>query len=539
MRNGVLCCFAILLAGGSAHAQWPAYAPQGYPAYAPQGYPAYGPQGFPGYAPPAAYPAMRPQPGFYPGHPGSAPFAAPSPYMFPQGAGMPQTLPGTPGGAQFIPAVNAGAAAGKAEAGAGKVEPKKAEKCETTEIVGPPMVDLPFAPLMPAEPEAVMLKPGGVPPAPEPSSFHRPHHDHLWLSGEYLASWIRRGPLAAPLVTNGFRGDAVPGAIGQPGTVQRFGGDDIDYDTFSGFRAGLGLWMDHENRYSLSFSGFWLAEESVNFSAASDAAGNPVITRPFVNAISGQEGVYVVAFPAFAAGRIDIQSTSQLYGGEVNFSCHSYCHRRLHLEGLVGFRTLRLEEDLRVRDQLTALQFGGLTFQGNFLNAGDMLSTSDQFATSNTFYGFQTGGKARWEFDWFVVDLFGKVAFGANNQRVDIDGQTTLITPAGVQTANGGVLALPSNSGAFRRHVFSLVPEAGINIGVDAHPNVRLLGGYSLLYWTNVVRPGRQIDRTLNPAQVPSDQAFGAVLGPPRPAFSFQGENFWAHTFNFGLEFHY
>ena len=109
----------------------------------------------------------------------------------------------------------------------------------------------------------------------------------------------------------------------------------------------------------------------------------------------------------------------------------------------------------------------------------------------------------------------------------------------GSQTANGGVLALPSNSGSFGRTVFGVVPEAGFDLSVNVTQNVRVKLGYSFLYWNHVVRPGSQYDLTINPGQVNSSFFFGQTTGPAAPAHRFNEEVFWTNSFNLGLEVHF
>jgi len=180
--------------------------------------------------------------------------------------------------------------------------------------------------------------------------------------------------------------------------------------------------------------------------------------------------------------------------------------------------------------------FNGL---GQFVNPGDVLRDIDSFQTTNSFYGLQLGGRLRWEEDWFSVGVFGKVAFGETQQKVAINGATTLFSALGTETAEGGVLALPSNIGTRSRTVFGIVPEGGLNISGDVTRWLRLTAGYSFLYWSEVVRPGGEIDRLVNRGQIPSDANFGVTTGPARPTFRFNEEAFWANTFNFGVEFHY
>jgi hypothetical protein len=64
---------------------------------------------------------------------------------------------------------------------------------------------------------------------------------------------------------------------------------------------------------------------------------------------------------------------------------------------------------------------------------------------------------------------------------------------------------------------------------------VRLTFGYQFLYWSRVARPGEQIDRVINPTQIP---VFGGnqLLGPARPEPLFTTTDFWAQGLNLGLE---
>jgi hypothetical protein len=38
---------------------------------------------------------------------------------------------------------------------------------------------------------------------------------------------------------------------------------------------------------------------------------------------------------------------------------------------------------------------------------------------------------------------------------------------------------------------------------------------------------------------VPTDQDFGVVAGPPRPAFEPRDDSFWVQNLSVGVEFHY
>ena len=98
---------------------------------------------------------------------------------------------------------------------------------------------------------------------------------------------------------------------------------------------------------------------------------------------------------------------------------------------------------------------------------------------------------------------------------------------------------MSSNSGLARRDEFTFIPEGGARVGVHITNNVTLFVGYTFIYWFDVARPGEQIDRTVNPALVPANLAFGSGVGPARPALTFSKTDFWAQGVNFGLEFRY
>ncbi|MEI8380327.1 MAG: BBP7 family outer membrane beta-barrel protein [Planctomycetota bacterium] len=121
---------------------------------------------------------------------------------------------------------------------------------------------------------------------------------------------------------------------------------------------------------------------------------------------------------------------------------------------------------------------------------------------------------------------------------VRINGSTVFTSSTGTSvTQNGGLLALPTNIGSYSRDQFSVVPEVGLNVGRQLTDNVRVYVGYTLIYWSSVVRPGDQIDPVINPTQLPTPTGPGTLVGPARPAFAFHDTDFWAQGINFGLEF--
>jgi len=67
----------------------------------------------------------------------------------------------------------------------------------------------------------------------------------------------------------------------------------------------------------------------------------------------------------------------------------------------------------------------------------------------------------------------------------------------------------------------------------------KLYAGYSLLWITTVARAGEPIDPVVNITPFPILSGNGPLEGPARPAFNFNGTDFWAQGLNFGLELRY
>jgi hypothetical protein len=363
----------------------------------------------------------------------------------------------------------------------------------------------------------------------------------FWFSGEYLL-WAFRRDTAPPLVTVAPAG--VPGAIGQPGTIVAFGGM-LQDEPFSGGRFTVGFWLPHYSDWGIEASYFFLAQQNRTFVAGSD--GSFSIGRPL--ALSGGAGlpagesVEQVALAGMTAGNVRVETSSRLWGVELDARHKCFCGENWHLDFLAGFRYIELDEKIDITENLTTVP--------NLLRplapAGSVFVVSDRFNTRNQFYGGQIGVdyECRWR-RWFL-DTQLKVALGDSNEQVRIAGNTAFIPPPPgmAVTANGGVLALASNIGTFSKNRFAAVPEIGLKLGYQVTDHLRLFAGYNFLAITDVVRPGDQIDRRVNPAQLPffnglAGPAANTTLAQPAlPTVLFRETTFWAQGLTAGLEFRY
>jgi hypothetical protein len=381
---------------------------------------------------------------------------------------------------------------------------------------------------------------------PEPVLFRAPPPDaefgldgRVWARFEYLLWWVRNGPLNTPLVTTGSPTDAVPGALGQPGTQVLFGDRPLNYGSLSGIRLSAGY--DLTNGFGLDAGYFALERSAVTFSAVSDGNGNPLIARPVFNNQGPAENAYLYALPGTAAGSVSVSSQSRLQGGELNLTANVYQDPSMCFTVFAGFRMVELDENLNVSGNVSPLMPGFLTFMGAAADPPNSYGDFDSFKIYNKFYGGQIGARFAWRRDAFDLGLVGKLALGSTQELFLVSGTSALNNPGNPQVTNpGGLLVQPSNMGRFFHSNFGVIPEIGVNLGYWVTPHCRLAFGYNFLYWNSVARPGDQIDRTVSASQVARDPAFGTNPGGDlRPVFQARDSSFWAQGMTFGVEFQY
>jgi len=97
-------------------------------------------------------------------------------------------------------------------------------------------------------------------------------------------------------------------------------------------------------------------------------------------------------------------------------------------------------------------------------------------------------------------------------------------------------LGRPAASCTDTVNVPTLVPELGVKFGYNFTEHLRGYVGYDVLYASNVVRPGDQVDTFVNSSFIPPR---GTPVGAPLPHFQFRTTDFWAQGVSFGLELRY
>jgi hypothetical protein len=356
-----------------------------------------------------------------------------------------------------------------------------------------------------------------------------------WASFDYLL-WTQRGMNLPPLVTRSDNGTLRQnaGVLGLNSTDILFGGERVLDDGFNGGRLQFGVWLDKCHLWGIGAEYFELGEGSESF--ARNSTGDPILGRPFFNVLTGREDAELVAFPGVLTGEVTARATSSLVGGGFHLrrqtNCFDGCgndwmcggcsavHSRTY--AMFGYRYLQLDESVVVTEDLISTDTAD---PGAFL-------IDDRFETRNQFNGFDMGMLYHRRRGVWSLDLLAKLAIGNTSQVVDIRGTTR--TDGGA-TQTGGLLAQTSNIGRYQRDQFTVLPELGANVGYYLTPNFRLRAGYTMIFWSNGVRPGDQIDLDVNPNFLPPPAV--PFTGASRPEFRFDDTNYYAHGLNLGAEF--
>jgi hypothetical protein len=347
----------------------------------------------------------------------------------------------------------------------------------------------------------------------------------IWAEAEFLM-WWGKGSFVPALVTTSVP-STVPrdeaGDLAFPTTQILFGNETLGDEIQSGVRLSLGIWLDTAHNVGVGVRAYGLEGDSAGFFAAS--TGDPILARPFFNALLGEEDALLIAYTdpmtgPVVDGNITAGYDSSFVGTDVYMRIMmDRCQlNRVDLVG--GYTYFRLGDSLSVRSFHTAREplINGTTFD-----------IRDSFTASNVFHGGMLGftgsrGRGRWSIDWL-----GKVSLGSNHQRVRIAGTTTTTPLAGVPvTTQGGLLAQPSNIGEYENSETIFVPELTANLTYHMSSNWSVGIGYNIMWMSSTVTAGPQIDRQVDLSQIVA-----------RPQFNFNTDDYWLMGINMSLKAEY
>ena len=356
---------------------------------------------------------------------------------------------------------------------------------------------------------------------------------HGWVSVDYLG-WYQSGMNTPALVTTS-PGPPQSAAGVLPGAQVLYGGnDDILTDAMNGVRVRVGVWSATRPNAGVEGEYFGFGQQHETFDRVS--SGTPILARPFYDLKTGSQSSELVAFPGVISGRVTVESDSELASAAVRFRhmlcCSNACgystlacapiQAQSRLDWTIGWRYAQLREGLLITETLSTTNP-----TGTFL-------LEDSFKTFNQFNGAELGVQWLGRRGYWSLEALMRMSLGNSLQRLEIGGSTLInnAVPAGPQ---GGLLAQPSrNIGTYEQEEFAVIPELGATLGYQLTERLKLNVGYTFLYWSNLIRPGDQIDTTVNTDLLSPAIPTNTFLGP---GFEIRETDYWVQGLSVGCEY--
>lgn len=341
----------------------------------------------------------------------------------------------------------------------------------------------------------------------------------FWFDLDFLL-WWRDQRVFPTLVTTQPNDGIVPGA-----TVL-FGGA-VDEPVRPGGRLEFGLWLDPCQRTAVGAR--YLAVANATISPEYTSSDLAFIARPFVDVSTNP--VTATSFPVANAaaqppttGRLGLRTDSEIQAGDAFFFWtlrQSPCAR---FGFLAGYQFAQIDEDLLIESFTQSGVTGGQ----------QSIAVSDLFDAQNEFHGGLFGLRGDYRCGQFGIELLGRFGFGNMRQSILISGSTTSTDASGViSTRASGLLAqLATNSGLYEQDKFSFMNEAGVKLAFYPVEQLKLSVGYSMMYWSSVVRPGLEIDTSIDGRLLTAFPPSNAT----QPSFTFDPTDYLVQGLTFSAE---
>lgn len=345
----------------------------------------------------------------------------------------------------------------------------------------------------------------------------------FWGRAEYLY-WHMLGMENPPLVTSSSTGTARDdaGFLGQPATTILLGNDRFVDDGQSGGRFGFGFWLDRCRDIGVDFIYTKLGDSSDSWSVTSDQVA--ILARPFFNIDTALEDARLLAFPGEVSGGVQVEGSADydVYELLIRRPVSRFCRAPTYI--VYGYRAAELDDSLRISDFSQSLS--GAT-------SGSSVQSLDSFRSRNVFHGFEAGIHTDFRLsECWQLGIEGKVAFGETDHKTTISGTSTATNSQGDSTTTaGGLLTQSSNIGTFESNSHGVVQELTIRLQRSVWRGMTGSIGYTVHRWNQVARAGEQIDRSVNPTQIPP----GTLVGEARPEHPDTTSNFVVQGITVGL----
>ena len=316
----------------------------------------------------------------------------------------------------------------------------------------------------------------------------------------------------------------------------------------SGGRLALGYWVTDDNAWvpqGIRECGAEVAFLVVGRREGDASTDTPsTLFRPFFDLNNRVESGFLVASPGIATGGVNAHAYVEFWGAETNLWKNVYYDKpgtTCAVDLMAGFRYLNSNSALDINsvssfNPTIAAASPFAPFAGNQLNV------NDSFTAHNNFYGGQVGISVKTFPDESNLTFEGsfRIALGTTSEDLSISGSQVRTFANGTTAfSNGGLLALPSNIGSYHHNVFAQIPEAGFKIAYALGRHLELSAGFSALYWSKILRPSGQIDRSIDITQIPNDPltAGATPTGLNRPSVPFLQSDAWLLGITLGAEY--
>ncbi len=282
-----------------------------------------------------------------------------------------------------------------------------------------------------------------------------------WVRSEGLFLWAKERNLPALVTTSDT-------PVPPPGTTVLLGDGTQTSKARTGIRMDFGTWLQCDELVGIGVRLWGLADDQTTFALSSTDLTNQTIERPFVQT-DGTPNSLVVADPFTGFdGNIRVTSSSEIFGADAYARIRCYQSCRSRTDFVTGYQFGRINESLQIHSQ----------------TQGNNLIVDDNYTTRNEFHGGVIGVMHDTRFGCGNLVLVARVGLGNMHQSAIATGSTN-----GQQ---GGLYV--ENNTTVVRDEFCAAPEFGATFGYQLSSCMQVKVGYTLLYWSNVIRPESLID---------------------------------------------
>ena len=255
-----------------------------------------------------------------------------------------------------------------------------------------------------------------------------------------------------------------------------------------------------------------------------DHSGTPSLLLPYYDvSVPGAQTVRI-ASPDFSSGSVTASASTELQSANVVLrrAIAQYPELALRSPGRLPLRRLARGPDARHGDD------AGLA-------PATVISTLDSSSTPTRSTGprsvFHAGRSLR--LDDGSPRRAGRGRHPLRGHGVRRNGTATSQPPTQAITAASGYLGPADEHGPLRAERLRRDSRSlAWTLGYELTPRIHATVGYSLFYWSNVARPGDQIDTNLNSTRLSS----GTLSGVPPPNSASRPPDFWAQGLSLGFD---